>query len=500
MTINNQPSRDSRNREFNNTLIQASLPKSLVTSLKQRRHEIKLSQYKLLHGRLWRYLESIIYLEEINTRLIAEIKNLKELVNKDQETDQTKNLLKETNVSQEMENISKFNEYKYKCYRLNLELAANFSQIYPLSNHNDELVFQKDLVLESISLTNARILNNNSQLKSVLSNLMEFNTKFENELQIQNELYGSIERLQVDILFHDMINEELARFNTGNKATQNLELKYQSIKGCLPKIIKNVKAKLDLKLADNRDELAECYAEKLKKAVFQINYESAGNNLTLLKSILDKYLEIYSQEKSFNETLNKKSIKLCEKLENVQSERIESCTKYDSAIHYFKANALDQLEVFNLEKETLQAEIDLYRQLIDTNRKPRKKIHHIRNRGKTYGPVGIAEISADFKCLVLTNQNGADEYDLSKWVLKQRVDDNDECESIVFELPVGTSIRPKSKLFVWSNIEILAKNPSKNVINRDVEEWARSDTVETRLFDDESHLRSILLQNVEFKT
>jgi hypothetical protein len=468
----------------------------IPTSLQRQDNNFKYEQLRFCYCRLWRYVESIGYLEEINRKLLADISSLKKSLLANTCIEQQDTALR----SEELQFMRSVDEYKLKIYELNLELASNFAKINALRSRNGNLVNEKDQVLERISSINTALSVNNNYLRKLLKSLGEFNKKLDLEKQIQNEFYDSIESLQVDVLYQCLVNEEIDRIKPvliDGKVCFDCDV----LKECLRRAKESVKVELGVRLVQNRDELLKCYAENLKKIVAKTNQSHLLDSTTAVEIILAKYSDAIIREKSYNKILSARSFSLAQQLKKIRDNKVKMGTKYDSVVNYLKSCVSDQLEVMGLEKNTLESEIKLYKQLIDLNKKSHRfsNVNQIQNRSKTYGPVGIREISIDFMCVVLENQDERDEYDLSKWELNQRVGDKGD-EINAFVLPIGASIGPKSKLCVWSSsVPGVTEDLTSSLIVRGVTQWAKNSVVETRLFDEEHKLRSTLVQNIEFK-
>jgi intermediate filament protein if len=104
------------------------------------------------------------------------------------------------------------------------------------------------------------------------------------------------------------------------------------------------------------------------------------------------------------------------------------------------------------------------------------------------GPVGIKEISPDGKFVLLENTGRRGDFDISKWQIRRKVDDDAET---VFVIPNGTIIGSGRTVRVWSKGQGRASPPNDLVHEAD---WRSGESMVTRLLSDNGEERALYSQ------
>ncbi|CAF1408071.1 unnamed protein product [Adineta steineri] len=124
-------------------------------------------------------------------------------------------------------------------------------------------------------------------------------------------------------------------------------------------------------------------------------------------------------------------------------------------------------------------------------------------RGRKKGFIGIKECAANGKYISLVNHSSNKDIDISRWVLKQRIDSTSE---IRYTIPNGTRLQQGKELRIYSKHNADLANGSaisalvqKQLVNKDVASWGVGDIIETRLLNHNGEEEASYLQSMELR-
>ncbi|CAF1080098.1 unnamed protein product [Adineta steineri] len=256
----------------------------------------------------------------------------------------------------------------------------------------------------------------------------------------------------------------------------------------------------------------------------QIEYEKFQSSLTYERESIMKLESTYSNLESNAKTL---ALQYEDQLES-QSREVQSLQESIMMIAY-------DINEIQRSKINLETEIVIYRYLLDTygtgERQtivPQKQIDTYAKgervtivpqkqivvsnefttgkffvRGRKKGFIGIKECAANGKYISLVNHSSNKDIDISRWVLKQRIDSTSE---IRYTIPNGTRLQQGKELRIYSKHNADLANGSaisalvqKQLVNNDVASWGVGDIIETRLLNHNGEEEASYLQSMELR-
>lgn len=469
---------------------------SELLKLKQKSGDLREKHLKLVQTRLQHFIDSIVCLEDMNKSLMNEIGELKqERGHEAGEQDTEKHLLNEVKYLE-----SRVSSLKSQLAELDRDLKVSYKKVDSLAKTNEELRVEKESLKSSIRTVNKNIASINQEVKTLLEHLYEINKRSEFETSKNKELCASIESLEMDITFQLMIREQV--FKLGNQSfspTVNLE----SSRECIKSWISLIREKLKDKQNQNRKEMSEMYAQKLKSVLDEMAKERDQDQLVVLNQAYISISDQLEKEKSLNQLLKTRFQTLSVRFNSVSGEKQKVVDEYNCIIAYLNYCLIDQLEIFFFEKAYLKAEGLFYLEMLNQGDEAA--------RLETLGHVGIKEIDSEFRSLIIENKSDANEYDLSDWYLKQAVARKRRSQSgyqvyktLLYVIPVSVLIKPGHNLVIKSSSESYEDSLTELRCTQSLlapiewndENYTSPMIVMTQLFDSNARLRSTLIQKI----
>jgi len=164
------------------------------------------------------------------------------------------------------------------------------------------------------------------------------------------------------------------------------------------------------------------------------------------------------------------------------------------------------LELFRINRR-LQAEIEVYRKLLDgetVSKKPvvvskqekekeemhiikEEQVAHTKFERANKGNVKFCEISKEGKYIVLENTSFAKEEDISGYKLVRKLDNRHE---VSFTFPPRFLLAPGNTVKIWANHQGGVHNPPESLIFEDISTWGVGQNVATTLVNREGEERA----------
>lgn len=181
----------------------------------------------------------------------------------------------------------------------------------------------------------------------------------------------------------------------------------------------------------------------------------------------------------------------------------------------------------------MESEIIVYRHILDSNQirvvapvtaEIAEKVVVV-NESKRKGPVGISksrrsrkvrvdffvcvglveECAASGKYIVLVNHSSTQDVDISKWVLKRRLD---SVSDVLYTIPNGTELKHSEELTIYSKIGADAVDaslnyqgtltPNREIVSHEIASWGMGNAVETFLIDRNGEEKASHIQSLGF--
>ncbi|CAF3506013.1 unnamed protein product [Rotaria socialis] len=297
----------------------------------------------------------------------------------------------------------------------------------------------------------------------------------------------------------------------------------------LDKVVKSIRRDFEQLYGTFNREMAGYYKTQLEELQIEVeqasHYQSTDvETYTLSQQTLqveyEKVHKIYSYEKENYMKLEATYAKIESEYHSIQQQNGERLEFLAKDLENFQDNVMQvacDIEEMRRKKINLEGEIIVYRHLLDSYGVYEYTVHEpspptttgtltrrfiVKSQKK--GSVGIRECPPDGAYISLMNHSPDKVIELSKWVLKRRIDGKVELR---YTVPDGVRLQSTCELRIFSKQgAAIAKSSTKNragtsptrqeLINKEITTWGSGNSTETFLFNQHGEEKAMFTQSI----
>ncbi|CAF1276542.1 unnamed protein product [Rotaria magnacalcarata] len=297
----------------------------------------------------------------------------------------------------------------------------------------------------------------------------------------------------------------------------------------LDKVVKSIRRDFEQLYGTFNREMTVYYKTQLEELQIEVeqasHYQSTDvETYTLSQQTLqaeyEKVHKIYSYEKESYVKLEATYVKIESEYHSIQQQNGERLELLAKDLENFQDNVMQvayDIEEMRRKKVYLEGEIIVYRHLLDSYGIYEYTVHEPSSptkagtltrkfivKSQKKGSIGIRECPPDGAYISLMNHSPDKVVELSKWVLKRRIDGKAELR---YTVPDGVRLQSTCELRIFSKQgAAIAKSSTKNhagasparqeLINKDIITWGSGNSTETFLFNQHGEEKAIFSQSI----
>jgi intermediate filament protein if len=371
----------------------------------------------------------------------------------------------------------------------------------------------------------ARLKKENFRLQSELSKARaDLDQETLNRIDYQNQVQALEEELDFLRRVHDQEIKELQSLAVRDTTAENREF----FKNELASAIRDIRTEYDVVQTQNKTDMESWYklkVQEIQTASVRQNMESGyqREEAKRLRVQLGDLRGKLGDLESKNAMLEKQVQELSYQLEDDHNSYESALGDRDTQIRKMREECqalMVELQMLLDTKQTLDAEIAIYRKMLDgeDDKEGLKQLvdqivrthssHHSADVEKTRvlkgetstrssfqrsakGNISISECNPDGKFITLENTHRTKDENLGDWQLKRKIDGRKE---IVFTLPTKLVVKAGKSVKIWAAGAGGTNNPPEQLVFEGEASWGIGKNVETILYNKDGEERATHIQ------
>eukprot|EP00080_Pristionchus_pacificus_P024452 PDM84472.1 ifa-1 [Pristionchus pacificus] len=495
-----------------------------------------------LNDRLANYIEKVRFLEAQNRKLGGDLDMLRSRWGKDtssmrvmyeSELKEARNLIDETHrtradlESQIKKAIDDLSEYRRKYEEALRSRESDRLLLDELLEKLSKLEAEINMLKRKIAHIEedvARIKKDNHRLIGELQRARnELDQETLNRIDHQNQVQTLLEEIDFVRRVHDQEIKELQSMVSRDTTPENREF----FKNELASAIRDIRQEYDQRMNTNRTDIESWYKLKVQEIATASNRQTMEHGYqkeeirrlrTQLSDLRGKLADLEGR----NALLEKQTQELNYQLEDDQRSYEAALNDRDASIRKMREECqalMVELQMLLDTKQTLDAEIAIYRKMLEGEENRAGLRHLVEQVVKTHGisqsdehesmrvlkgetatrtsfqrsakgNVSIHETSPDGKFVVVENTHRSKDEPIGDWKLKRKIDGKKE---IVFTFPADFVLRPGKNVKVFAHGHGINSPPETLVIDSE-DSWGTGHNVHTILFNAAGEERATHIQ------